>query len=322
MHLLGGVIVNSANSIMHRPLLVVVVLQLLCVSMYAISIGDMMERDYTVYDPLPIILGDATAQGWYPVQENKTCIEGLGIPFVQVTKSEDEKKRPITLYFTPGGQVTGIGVAVSGAQKANLVTKGYFIPLEDTVATDAYPNAKDLFYMSVTFRESGSVCASTVDASLPLGDRLVLNAASPQRATLEALPVTASDASAAGWMKGSCFSGMGTHYFKDLTQNGTLSWESANMVPISLMFDEESEDATGNINAFFFTATTVQQSIFPPCANQWEPVPLTGGLMCKNLCADDCKWQDTEFFSTLHIYLNTKRPNVTCHDKCTISCCK
>jgi hypothetical protein len=74
--------------------------------------------------------------------------------------------------------------------------------------------------------------------------------------------------------------GMGTHWFLDVTRNGSMTWQAANLFPIVTMYNEETATATGTINAFFFASSVVQQSLLPPSTNEWEPIPLPNILMC------------------------------------------
>ncbi len=67
---------------------------------------------------------------------------------------------------------------------------------------------------------------------------------------------------------------MGTHWFRDVSQNGSMSWQAANLLPIVTMYDQESPNADGAINAFFFASSVVQQSLLPPSTNEWE---VSGG---------------------------------------------
>lgn len=114
---------------------------------------------------------------------------------------------------------------------------------------------------------------------------------------------------------------MGTHWFLDLsTENGTISWEASNLLPVVTMYDEESENPTNTINAIFFASPVVQQSILPPDTNDWDLIPLPTPLMCKNFCNSDCGFHDTSVYSTMHIFMND-RSKVTCHDGCKIGCC-
>eukprot|EP01104_Vermistella_antarctica_P000956 TRINITY_DN11032_c0_g1_i1.p1 TRINITY_DN11032_c0_g1~~TRINITY_DN11032_c0_g1_i1.p1 ORF type:complete len:324 (-),score=52.94 TRINITY_DN11032_c0_g1_i1:288-1217(-) len=270
-----------------------------------LSIGDMLERDYTVYTPMPTNASSALAQGW---TQNTTCVPGLGEVWSQ-TSSGPTKKEPLVLYFTPYGQAAGVGVMVYGDVESNLVENGYFLPVAGQSST---------YFISVSFRSAEDSC-SKQSSSEELGDRLIINAGPGGIA--ESLPLTQAEAQTAGWVAGACFAGMGTHYFKDLTLNGTLSWEAANLLPVVTMYDDQSANATFDINAFFFASSVVQQSIIPPSANQWEPVPLPNVLMCKNFCSSDCTFHGTSFYSTLHIYLNSRRPDVTCNGGCSIGCC-
>ena len=79
------------------------------------------------------------------------------------------------------------------------------------------------------------------DASGSIGDRLVINQGVGGLAF--ELPLTVTEAKATGWVRGSCFAGMGSHWFKDLT-GGHMTWTAANLLPVVLMFDEESANPT------------------------------------------------------------------------------
>eukprot|EP00494_Astrolonche_serrata_P020860 UN21091 len=108
---------------------------------------------------------------------------------------------------------------------------------------------------------------------------------------------------------------MGFHYFNDLaTKDTSMSWVAENMMPIVPMY------ANGVIQEFFFASTDLQQTVFPPGANEWEPVGLPNILMCKNWCDDNCGWKDTSWWSTMHIYLKD-RGLAKCAGGCTTSCC-
>jgi len=270
-----------------------------------LSLGDRLERDYTEYYSLPIDADSAKAAGWVPL--NTTCEAPLGVTWAQSSKGATESQ-PILLYFTPGGQITGAGALYRGSYPDNLVNNGYLQPV---------PGNDDgsEWFVTVTFRSPEDVCSSG-SLALPLGDRLVLNA----NTIAQEIPLTPQEAGAAGWVAGSCFSGMGTHWFLDVSQNGSMSWEAANLFPIVTMYNEETPTATGTINAFFFASSIVQQSLLPPSTNEWEPIPLPNILMCKNFCDSSCHFSDTSFYSTLHLYMND-RTAVSCNGGCTIGCC-
>jgi hypothetical protein len=94
---------------------------------------------------------------------------------------------------------------------------------------------------------------------------------------------------------------MGFHYFKDYNSpNGTMSWDANNLMPVVPMYNPTN----GSINAIFFASAMVQQSIFPPDPNEWEPVPLPNELMCGNFCDEDCTFAHTEAWSTMHFYFH------------------
>jgi hypothetical protein len=67
------------------------------------SIGDTLERSYTQYVPLPITDKVAGTAGW--VMTNSTCTPGLGVAWTEQAGGAVPHK-PITLFFTPGGQVS------------------------------------------------------------------------------------------------------------------------------------------------------------------------------------------------------------------------
>ena len=221
-----------------------------------------------------------------------------------------DQSQPLWLYFTPRGQVSGVATLFYShivMQPQNLINLGYIVP---------YPNGGDgVYYVSVGFRSATDACSNYTFAQ-PLGDRLVIH---PTGVAMS-LPLTASDASSQGWVVGSCFGGMGRHWFLDLSSPGSMTWRSDWMLPVVTMYDEDSPSPTGNINAIFFASRVVQQSLVPPATNQWEPVPLPNLLMCKNFCNSSCTFYDTSFYSTLHIYMNN-RSRITCHNGCTIGCC-
>jgi len=274
-------------------------------SLSRFSIGDRMVRDFNEYVSTPITTTDAKAQGWVPLGSMEECIGGLGVPWAESSSGADEH-HPTILYFTPFGQISAIGVRIMGNVKQNLIDRGFFLS-----------GGSDEAFISVSFRSMNDSC-SAVQLGTPLGDRLVINGG--ENGIKYELPLTASEAEAAGWVKGACFAGMGTHYFLDLANAGSMSWKAANMVPIVTMYDMESDGATGAINAFFFASSDVQQSIFPPNRNEWDRIPLHNYLMCKNWCDSSCTFSDTSFWSTYHVYLHDPK-TVTCHGGCTLSCC-
>jgi len=261
------------------------------------SIGNMFFRDYTDYYSMPMNTTLATAAGW--VQNTSTCDPNLGIRWEQSSGIVKEST-PISLFFNPAGQVSGIGMTIYGTVFQNLVTLGYLQPLGMQHGYEAY-------FMSMSFRNATVMCQSGM-SSEPLGDTLIINANS----IAVQVPLTEQEAINALWSKGACFYTMGWHYFYDLYSAPKMSWVGANLLPIVPMY------MNGNINAFFFASGIEQQSLFS--ANEWDPIPLPDLLMCQNWCDSSCTWNDTDVWSTAHIYLNNYK-QATCPNGCTIACC-
>jgi len=261
-----------------------------------VSIGTNLYRDYTVYDPLPTNVSAATAAGWSAASSYCNANLGLAYTYGGAGATSDN---PLTLFFTAGGQIAGMGVNLYGDPPKNLIETGYWQYISDGV-----------YFLSVTFRESSQdvMCDDSYTDDYILGDRLTINS---NNLTVS-LPLTESEAQDAQWTKGSCFSTMGYHYFYDLATAPSMSWEAANLLPIVLMYNN------GSLNAFFFASSVVQQGLLS--AHFWDPIPLLDILMCKNWCDSSCTWSDTSAWSTLHVYLNDYQ-EVTCPNNCKIACC-
>ena len=244
-----------------------------------VPLGDRLLRDYTVYAPMPITAAAAVGSGWFREGRGE-CVPGLGVRYSQ-SRAGSTPAKPLRLYFTPHGQLAGVGVAARlnprSAPSMQLIERGFF--QTESIGWDGWFTAG----ISLTFRPSTDVCANR-SLPLALGDRIVINAAhgpgqdTSKPALAREIPLTRAEAAAAGWVAGSCFSGMGTHWYKDLTAD-VMTWYAANLLPVVPMYDEQ-EGGAGNINAVFFTTADRQQSLFPlPSSNQWEPVALINALV-------------------------------------------
>jgi len=260
---------------------------------FSASIGDRLIRTYTVYQDLPQNITNAQSLGWL---QSSTCDPYLGIPF-NFQASAPSVDYPLTLYFTAAGQLAGAAVEVFGSVEQNLLSKGFF----QTTANS------DQWHISISFRAPSAMC-SGITTPGSIGDRLVINA----NTIAYPLPTTEQSAISGKWHKGSCFYGMGHHYFYDLASAPNMSWKSANLLPVVTMFDK------GVINAVFFASSTIQQGLFG--AHWWEPIPLFNALMCKNTCDADCTFQGTSAWSTFHLYFREYQ-EVTCANDCSIACC-
>ena len=261
------------------------------------GLGSGLWREFKVFDQMPTNAAEAKTAGWYP-DAGSSCIAGLGIKYSQ-TSNGPSKAKPISLYFTPAGQVSGVGTVAFGKLSGAVVDQGYW--QSASVAGKA-----DAWRVDVGFRSPQAACSNTVSEML-LGDRAVINPGSVARA-LPLVQKGPKGAIAEGYDTGSCIASMGTHSFYDLVgKNGSMTWVSPNLMPIVPMYDE---NAGWKLNAIFFTTPFVQQSFPLLKYNQWEPVPLPNFGMCKNWC-EDCGWEDTHFFSTMHIYFSDPQ-EVTC----------
>jgi len=314
------------------------------------ELGDRLLREYTVYENQPIIDDDAYGAGFTP---SGACIPKLGNPFAKDGASSESA--PVTLYFTGGGQISGVGVDVFGAMKPELVDAGYFIPVDKGNKL----NATERYHIAVGFRGAADVCSDQIYPE-KIGTSAIIN---PHGIAKE-IPLTSKEAEEAKFHRGSCFNGyahvgrvrgtmapskparartvarMGFHYFLDLVRGPRMSWQAKNLMPVVPMYDP----TTNSLNAIFFASTVNQNSLFS--SHGWEPVPLinfamvcvplpraselrlrfcTYGLQCKNWCDSDCTFSDTSIWSTMHFYFNdVKELKCPSNLKCSvpgISCC-
>jgi len=271
---------------------ILLLLIVVTVSIEARSIGDRLLRDYTSYISMPITTASAQSSGW---MLSSTCNPDRGIK-ATYKGSAPTSSTPISLFFTAAGQLAGIGVNIYGNPKSQLISAGFYEPV-----------GSEEYFIGVFFRNSSAMCSGTA-SDLPLGDSLIINAGK----IAWPIPITINDAMEKNWSNGSCFFSMGYHWFYDLKTAPVMSWEAANLLPIVPMYNN------GEINAFFFTTTEVQQGLFS--SNWWDGIPLINFLMCKNWCDSECTFEDTFTWSTMHIYLKDYT-QATCPDDCTISCC-
>jgi len=264
----------------------------LCSQTLSQSIGDRLIRTYTDYVILPLNTSSAHSTGWL---SSPTCNPKLGFAW-NYRSTKPSVDYPLTIYFTPNGYPSGIAVEVFGSVDSNLLQKGFFKQI-----------APGQWRISLTFRPSEEVCGKTA-SPISIGDRIVVNADT----IAYSIPTTESTAINQKWHKGSCFYGMGHHYFYDLVTAPMMSWNSSNLLPVVTMYDK------GQINAIFIASSTVQQGFSG--AHWWEPVPLVNYLMCKNTCDGDCTFSGTTAWSTFHVYFK-QYTQVTCANDCSTACC-
>lgn len=268
--------------------------------------GKHMERTFGSYVELPLGESALMKAGWHKSTTYSGCDPQLGVPWTQ-DPSGPTKSHPMTLYTTAGGQPAGVGIVILGHGQDSLPGP------QKKWATTGSP---DLAHLDVAFRKGDIMCSGSKDA-VAIGDTLIVNpkrgSASPSvEGQSKILPLTESDAQAQGWHRGSCFDGMGWHWFLDTSiGKNKLSWKAENLFPVVTMYNE------GEINAIFFASTINQVSIPFIRSNEWEPLPLSNSRMCKNLCDKDCTFSGMTRagpWSTAHIFFRDHK-SVTCDSK-------
>lgn len=260
------------------------------------GLGDRLLRAYRVYDEMPLTVDAALSSGYVSAG---ACDPSRGTPYT-LSGDYDSKTSPSVLFYACSGQVSGVAVSVhGGGMQQELIDRN----LWEVVGEDHH-------MVSVTFR-SGDLCsgACSPDDGAPVGRQLVVNH-HLNDPFVYSLPLNESQAEGQGWVRGSCFDGMGNHYFKDFGgEFGEMSWIASKMLPVVVMYNLE-----GAIHSFFFTTTIKQQGAIPFVeANEWEPVALETANMCQNWCDDGCGWTETDVWSTQHWFFNdVEEAKVTC----------
>ena len=259
----------------------------------------------------PITVAEAEAQGWTSAETG--CEEDLGVEYLP--KGGISKDAPLSVFFTPAGQITGLKMTVYGSDPdfghkpfegtgavGEMVDQGYYIPVEGE------EKSWELF---VSFRSAADVCSE--DLLTDIGDRVVIN----QHTIAVSVPMTAGDAVKDDMYEpASCMTGMGQHYFNDLVGGSEMTWGTGNVNPIVPMYYPPN-DPDGKLNAFLFTSPTCQNDE----GDVWDNVPipsycgLSDSLMCNNWCNSECgtsAWNKNPFHSpktdrwaTYHVFFST-----------------
>mmetsp|Transcript_10373 Transcript_10373/g.29132 ORF Transcript_10373/g.29132 Transcript_10373/m.29132 type:complete len:328 (-) Transcript_10373:102-1085(-) len=237
---------------------------------------------------IPTDVQTAVAGGWAEVGSGRACDPYRGFRYAP-SGSVAPLSGPLSVWFTAGGQVSGLSVNVFGVQAPDyLVERGLW---ERTSESDEWT-------LSVAFRDSEGMCDPDYVYGELLGDRLVVN---PDTVAVS-LPTTEEDAICEGWIEGSGMSTMGYHYFNHLDQDNL--WDYSRLFPVVLMFDGD-----GDLQAFFFTFPAPQVTYPPPTTELldefWEGTPLPPVNMCQNWCDDECEWPGVVAWQTMHIYVNS-----------------
>jgi len=253
----------------------------------SLGIGDRLVRTYLFYETLPITETDAINQGWISYS---ACDKNLGTPYTDSGYSTGPTKGyPVTLYYTGAGQLAGLGVEHFGAPVSGLET--FFQPTENGT-----------YRITLSFRSGGDLCG-TQKYGESIGNQIVVDQGSLDLS----IPLNETTAAAAKWTKGACLAEMGTHWSYDLKSAPTMSWKSANLLPVVTMYNEQ---AGGGISSVFITTPNLQ---YTEPLGPWEG-PLPSMFMCDNWCSDDCSW-DVSFWNTFHFFLDDRSLN-TCPTAC------
>lgn len=265
--------------------------------------GSRMERTFTSYQGLPMGEEALKAAGWH--KHGTTCDPALGFAWTEEA-SGATKDHPLKLYTTAGGQPNGVGYIILGHGEDPLPGPQKKWATEEPIVEPKKGGAQTA-HVDVAFRTGDIVCSGNKEAAV-VGDTLIVNPKGGYD-NKKVLPLTESGAHGEGWKRGSCFDGMGWHWFLDTSVGGgRLSWKAENLFPIVTMYHE------GEINAIFFASTINQVSIPLLKSNEWEPKALSNSEMCANLCDKDCTFSGLTSagpWSTAHIYFRD-HSQVTC----------
>ncbi len=106
---------------------------------------------------------------------------------------------------------------------------------------------------------------------------------------------------------------MGWHHFYDLKTAPKQSFQEDQILPIVPMYNPP--DATGVLNAFFFTSPVAQPgsgaAYLLTGAADWESPALVESNMCQNWCDESCAFE-TPSWATMHVYLSSQWKTLTC----------
>lgn len=202
------------------------------------------------------------------------------------------ESNPLVLYYTSYGQISGLSVAIYGNVSSLAVKRGFI-----------QANADRTHSVSLRFR-SAEPCSVYTNDPAPVGDGVAIGGVS--------MPLTSAAASASGFTSGACIGGMGRHYALDMASSPKMSWVGANLFPLVAMYDTTTQKLT----AVFIASITRQQSIFPPDDDDWDVIPITNGLMCKNFCDPKCHFSDVTLWSTMHLWFVDPEEISKCPSSC------
>jgi len=276
-----------------RVYLIGVTLLLLFVRMVRGSgIGDRLLNTYGIYNALPLTLNAAVNAGWQQYTDGCDTNIGTGYSAPSLLVPTPSTVKPIILYYTAGGQISGIGVVHYG-RAIDGPNPDFWMP------TDSYYQ----YYMTVSFRSASSdICDDSVQYDELIGTQAVIN----QGGVSFNIPRNIDEAAAQNWFKGGCIADMGVHWSYDLEDAPEMSWHATNLLPVIAVYNQ----ATGRLSAFFLTTPILQTSII----GVWEG-PFPNPIMCQNWCDIACNFESwiLNTWSTLHFFLTDHNLNTCEH---------
>jgi len=189
------------------------------------------------------------------------------------------------LHFTPGEQISGVGLWITNQPSSYLLEKGWWTPFNKG------------WMLTVMFRGPAEICSGSQSVA-PLG--YFPNIVSSQQAALS-IPLNMSAAEEEGWVRGNCNPEMGIHYALDLVSPGQLTWNASTLMPVFSVYDY----GTGSLADIVFFFPQSLDSFAP--VGEWEG-PINVTTFCDiNFCAG-CHFPGVSVFSAMHWYFVDYNP--------------
>jgi WAS/WASL-interacting protein len=239
------------------------------------DVGSSLSRTFFKLTGEPLTVSAAAAAGWVPVG-NGACIANKGIMYAKDNSGPSRGNSDI-LWFSASGQISAFGVRVWNKPWASYINKFWF----------ATPDGSAWDIHIILRSATASICDATHKFTEALGDSVSV-------VGQYSIPLTETDAQKAGFARGACINGMGTHYSLDLTKkNGQMTWVVDNFLPVMPMYNVATKAITGVL-----IASTNVNRLYP--IGIWEG-PLPTGIMCMNWCKNSgCTFKGAGMWSTVH----------------------
>ena len=205
------------------------------------SIGDRVVAGFRAREQIPLTVSEATDANWTAVAGDPAACDSVSGRRFRL----GERLTP-TLVFDNTGHLAGLQAAVSDTSfpsypHSNVRSPPFFSASGD-LATST---------MSVHFKDPAKLCSAEAADHVAgsIGDRLWANlgTTSAKGADFEIMPLLETELQAGmpqnGFTQGSCFSGMGMHYWRHL--DSTSDSACADIGPLFLMYEHGALVAFG-----------------------------------------------------------------------------